>query len=125
MACRLAKSVASQYHRIRELHIVAGQTACVGDYLWAALRDAGPAQKLASLTVALSEPTTATLPKLFSGKTPCLRKLALHRFTRWPGNTFNNLTHISLHNQPASERCTLAQFLDFIGSSPLLEELYL
>ncbi|KAI0693791.1 hypothetical protein BC835DRAFT_1052539 [Cytidiella melzeri] len=65
------------------------------------------------------------LPTLFAGITPQLRRLTLRYYSAWPGNNFSNLTHLCLERQashPSSPRKT-SDFLQFLASSPLLEEL--
>lgn len=96
-----------------------------------------PAPQLESLTIQTwpqpedSLPTAtlspSQLPTLFAGITPHLRRLTLRWYTSWPGNNFSNLTHLCLEHQnshPPSLRRT-SDFLQFLASSPLLQELIL
>ncbi|KAJ8089422.1 hypothetical protein PM082_014670 [Marasmius tenuissimus] len=66
------------------------------------------------------------LPPIFNDDMPSLRQLTLEHFTSWPAGYFVNLTHLCLFDQsndtPVS-RPTTSQFLDFLESSPALEEL--
>ncbi|KAJ7707798.1 hypothetical protein B0H17DRAFT_918107, partial [Mycena rosella] len=86
-----------------------------------------PAPRLESLTIEVAgqEDVSSTLPPIFAGHMPKLRQLALGHFTSWPKGYFHNLSALCLHNQPTDSWPSTSEFLDFIESSPCLEELAL
>ena len=86
-----------------------------------------PAPRLQSLTI---EPTwrsgsrpPATIPQLFAGHAPSLRFLSIRYFVPWPANVFPGLTHLCLQGDGTSAPYNLAQCLEFLDSTPKLEEL--
>lgn len=89
-----------------------------------------PAPLLQSLTI---EPTwrsgggrpPATIPLLFGGQAPSLRFLSIRYFVPWPANTFADLTHLCLQGDGTSPPYHFAQCIDFLGSTPKLQELVL
>jgi hypothetical protein len=111
--------------RIKELHVAGGSLLNLdgGIYKKFDLE----ADSLQSLTLVTDgrHPGTDILPRLFGGETPVLKMLTLEHFTSWPGNSFDNLTHLCLYDQPIGSGMTTAYFLDFLEQSPLLEELAL
>ncbi|KAF8913595.1 hypothetical protein CPB85DRAFT_1434001 [Mucidula mucida] len=115
-------------HRIRELHMDISSWVLSIQDLYTAISK--PAPLLESLTLDTMGPVTAPnahLPAIFNGVMPRLRKLCLEYFTYWPTGYFRGLTSLCLHHMPFPEslRPTTAQFLDFLESSPDLEELIL
>lgn len=70
-----------------------------------------------------SAPTT--LPLLFDGQAPLLKRLQVHYVTHF-FNSFTNLTHLSLFYQSSVNRMTLVEFLGFLeGTKETLEVLAL
>lgn len=87
-----------------------------------------PAPLLLSLTISCRThlpPFGNVMPPLFDGQMPSLRQVTLTYYTSWPCGYFQNLTHLCLNDQDASSRPSLYEFLDFLESSPLIEELSL
>lgn len=86
-----------------------------------------PAPSLSSLTIITDgkDVVNAALPLIFAGEMPNLRHLTLEYFTSWPPSLFQNLTHLCLYDQFDFTRPTTSDFLDFLTSSPLLEDLAL
>ncbi|KAF8207598.1 hypothetical protein K438DRAFT_1576186, partial [Mycena galopus ATCC 62051] len=86
-----------------------------------------PAPRLKSLLIEVGEQEQlgGDLPPIFCGHMPKLRQLALGYFTAWPKRYFHNLTSLCLFNQRASSLPTTIEFLDFLESSPRIEELAL
>ncbi|KAF5358817.1 hypothetical protein D9758_008568 [Tetrapyrgos nigripes] len=82
---------------------------------------------LTSLTILTDgeQAIDGVLPVVFAGETPNLRQLCLKHFTSWPSNSFECLTHLCLYNQHESSRPTTSAFLDFLASSPRLQNLSL
>jgi hypothetical protein len=115
--------VASASTRFREFHMT--PRLITQSSVWEHFRH--PAPLLESLTLGSSAggDHDFVLPTLFANSTPCLKKLTMQYFCSWPGNNFVNLTHITLYQHSEANRQPLAQFLDFLRASPLLEELAL
>ncbi|KAH6912268.1 hypothetical protein BKA70DRAFT_1398241 [Coprinopsis sp. MPI-PUGE-AT-0042] len=66
-----------------------------------------------------------TLPLLFDGHAPLLKKLQVHYVTHF-SNSFTNLAHLSLFYQSSVNRMSLVEFLGFLeGSKETLEVLVL
>ncbi|KAF7330453.1 Arp2/3 complex subunit [Mycena venus] len=86
-----------------------------------------PAPRLDSLLIEVEdrEELSGVLPPIFCGHMPKLRQLALGYFTSWPKGYFRNLTSLCLYNQREGSLPTTSEFLDFLESSPHLEELAL
>uniref|UniRef100_A0A0W0EX32 Uncharacterized protein n=1 Tax=Moniliophthora roreri TaxID=221103 RepID=A0A0W0EX32_MONRR len=89
-----------------------------------------PAPDLVSLSIVTKgrDVVGGVLPSIFNDDMPKLRQLTLEHFTSWPTTYFTNLTHCCLFDQwdaTATSRPTTSQFLDFLESSPGLEELAL
>ena len=82
-----------------------------------------PAPVLESLFLWSDSHERMTLPVLFCGATPSLRRLTLHCVDSWRGNKFMGLTVLRLKNCAQALTCT--EFLDFLACSPNLEELSL
>ncbi|KAK7448128.1 hypothetical protein VKT23_013887 [Stygiomarasmius scandens] len=80
---------------------------------------------LESLSVFAHSSQSGILPPLFAGHMPRLRQISMKHYTCWPANQFSNLTHVCLFDQDISSIPTTTQFLDFLESSPFLEELAL
>ncbi|KAJ3762190.1 hypothetical protein EV360DRAFT_67263 [Lentinula raphanica] len=120
----LLESIASQSIRFRELHLNmnAWQSNAT---IFHHFKD--PAPSLSGLTLVIDgrDITNGHLPQLFSGEMPSLRKLCLKHLTSWPKGYFQNLTHVCLYDQNELTRPSMDEFLDFISSSPFLEELAL
>ncbi|KZT63789.1 hypothetical protein DAEQUDRAFT_815425 [Daedalea quercina L-15889] len=115
--------IVDESHRIVELHIEPKYT--YGSLLIERFNQ--PARNIRALTInnvqgALS---SSHLPRLFDGCTPRLERLTLGGFTYWRGNSFTNLTHLCLHDQAPESRRPLPSLLQFLQSSPLLQELSL
>lgn len=88
---------------------------------------ASPAPRLNSLSIEFEEggDLSGVLPPIFCGHMPALKQLALRHFTSWPKGYFHHLTSLCLSYQQESSLPTTANFLDFLESSPRLEELAL
>ncbi|KAF9059783.1 hypothetical protein BDP27DRAFT_1238104, partial [Rhodocollybia butyracea] len=86
-----------------------------------------PAPHLTSLTLITDgrDIMNGALPHMFDGQLQSLRKLCLRHLTSWPRGYFQNLTHICLYDQNPSTLPSMDEFLNFLESSPLLEELAL
>ena len=115
--------IVDESHRVEELHIEP-------KYSYGSLlieRFNQPAPNLRALTIDNVEGVSsrAYLPRMFDGCTPRLRRLTLGGFTYWKGNTFSGLTHLCLHDHSPESRRTLSSLLQFLQSSPSLQELAL
>ncbi|KAJ6505926.1 hypothetical protein DFH09DRAFT_283822 [Mycena vulgaris] len=87
-----------------------------------------PAPRLESLlidVVAGQNDLSSALPPVFAGRMPKLRQLALGYFTSWPKGYFHNLASVCLYHQKENSWPSTSEFLDFLESSPRLEELSL
>ncbi|KAF9258972.1 hypothetical protein L218DRAFT_840496, partial [Marasmius fiardii PR-910] len=87
-----------------------------------------PAPNLSSLSIVTKgrDVVGGALPSIFADDMPSLRQLTLEHFTSWPSTYFTHLTHLCLFdqwNETPTSRPTTAEFLDFLESSPQLEEL--
>lgn len=128
MSEEILQSIVSQSKRFRELHLDAGSwepsSGSSGSIFH---RFTSPVPVLTSLTLITEgrDIVNGTLPPIFSGQMPSLRKLCLKHLTSWPRNYFQSLTHLCLYNQNPSTRPTMDEFLEFLQGSPMLEELAL
>ena len=66
-----------------------------------------------------------SLPVVFDGQLPHLRRLKLVGFSSWTGNVFHHLTHICLVGFRSLSRPSLREILDLLHNNPSVEELYL
>ncbi|KAJ7170591.1 hypothetical protein C8R43DRAFT_874978, partial [Mycena crocata] len=109
--------------RFKEFHILAEGPEDIHKLK----RFSSPAPQLKSLMIEVEgrEGLSSSLPPIFAGRMPKLRQLALGYFTSWPKGYFHNLTHLSLYNQKENGWPSTAEFLDFLQSSPHIEELAL
>jgi hypothetical protein len=84
-----------------------------------------PTAAQVTVPIVPSNPAPTTLPLLFDGQAPLLKKLQVHYVTHF-SNSFSDLTHLSLFYQSSVNRMTLVEFLDFLkGSKDTLEVLVL
>ncbi|KAJ4468288.1 hypothetical protein J3R30DRAFT_3715222 [Lentinula aciculospora] len=124
----ILESIASQSRRFRELHLDADSwqsSITTSSTIFHQFKF--PAPTLASLTLLTDgrDIVNGTLPHMFSGEMPRLKKLCLKHLTSWPSGYFQGLTHVCLYDQNESTRPTMDEFLDFLVNSPFLEELAL
>jgi hypothetical protein len=119
------ETLADHTHRFSAFHITSSVSA--GDSLWNSLCNPAPLLEALSISAKTGENFNHPrhLPALFSDDTPRLRKLSLSYFSKWPENSFRNLTHLSLHDQAEWSRYSFTDFLNFLESSPGLLELAL
>ncbi|KAJ3872711.1 hypothetical protein F5051DRAFT_444931 [Lentinula edodes] len=124
----LLESIAHQSNRFQELHLDADSwqsSAATSGTMFHQFKF--PAPILTSLTLVTDGRgiTNGILPQMFGGEMPSLKKLCLKHLTAWPRGYFQSLTHVCLYDQNESTRPTMDEFLDFLASSPSLEELAL
>ncbi|KAK7045633.1 hypothetical protein VNI00_007466 [Paramarasmius palmivorus] len=96
--------------------------------IYASLKESAPNLTSLSIVTKGRDVVGGVLPAIFNDHMPQLRQLTLEHFTSWPATYFTNLTHCCLFDQwdaTATSRPTTSQFLDFLASSPGLEELAL
>ncbi|KAJ6531708.1 hypothetical protein B0H19DRAFT_451653 [Mycena capillaripes] len=119
----LMEALAPHTSRLKEFHMLAKGTE---DLLKHQLF-ASPAPRLNSLLIEVEEreDLSGVLPPIFCGHMPKLKQLALGYFTSWPKDYFHNLTSLCLYDQRESSLPTTTKFLDFLESSPRIEELAL
>ncbi|KAL0574623.1 hypothetical protein V5O48_007349, partial [Marasmius crinis-equi] len=121
----LLESLGTHTSRFRQFHVNTdgwfSQTP-----IYQSLKDPAPLLYSLSIVTKGRDVTGGVLPPIFSNDMPSLRQLTLEHFTSWPTKYFTNLTHLCLFDQwndtPVSRPST-CQFLDFLESSPALEEL--
>ena len=119
MPTRWLDSLVSRSRRLVELHVL---TSHGYNHLQSQLFQS-PAPKLEALS--LWTGPAGSLPQIFAGHVPKLRKLALVDCTSWQGNNFSTLRHLFLRSQTSLDRCTIHEFLDMLKELPQLEELAL
>ncbi|KAJ7475771.1 hypothetical protein FB451DRAFT_256355 [Mycena latifolia] len=119
----LMDALAPHTSRFKEFHMLAeGPEGVLKLRLFSS-----PAPRLESLTIEVAEQRdlSSALPPIFAGRMPKLRQLALGYFTSWPKGYFHNLSALCLYNQKENSWPSTSEFLDFLESSPRLEELAL
>ncbi|KAL0948840.1 hypothetical protein HGRIS_008962 [Hohenbuehelia grisea] len=120
-------TISIQSERIEEIHLLNIDLDVMSETEFITT----PMPNLESLTISMNDryksgwsaPPTWTLSTLFGGGTPKLRRVALHNSPSFPGHTFQNLTHLFLASQLPMQRMTMANFLQILGASPMIEEL--
>lgn len=126
---RLLQSLATHSAHLAELHVQ--PTFRYGTALLTSF-SSRPAPLLTTLSIALGmsasqdQDSDKTLPTLFAGQTPRLARLTLCNFARWRSDEWSlgqSLTHLCLYDQHIRARLPTHEFVAFLASCTLLEQL--